>query len=167
MWYQSKVISICDVSVLKGNGITRAAKQPLQQFGYGMLLQTNVLHCRNPSWKTQLILVTPFCASADDGCVCFLSEWYLNGNYLVVLVSVCVIFPLALMKQLGEMMILLHTDLAFPISAFSDNLLYSSTSKLRVGNGSLKLSLFSIVRKQTGESGIYWESSQQLLWMWL
>ncbi|MGH0189363.1 UNVERIFIED_CONTAM: hypothetical protein FKN15_035167 [Acipenser sinensis] len=28
-------------------------------------------------------------------------EWYLNGNYLVVLVSVCVILPLALMKQLG------------------------------------------------------------------
>ncbi|XP_056605885.1 sodium-coupled neutral amino acid transporter 3 isoform X1 [Triplophysa dalaica] len=28
-------------------------------------------------------------------------EWYLNGNYLVLLVSVCVILPLALMKQLG------------------------------------------------------------------
>uniref|UniRef100_A0AAY4DYF9 Amino acid transporter transmembrane domain-containing protein n=1 Tax=Denticeps clupeoides TaxID=299321 RepID=A0AAY4DYF9_9TELE len=28
-------------------------------------------------------------------------EWFLNGNYLVVIVSVCVITPLALMKQLG------------------------------------------------------------------
>ncbi|XP_033939632.1 sodium-coupled neutral amino acid transporter 3-like isoform X1 [Pseudochaenichthys georgianus] len=28
-------------------------------------------------------------------------EWYLNGNYLVMIVSVAVIFPLALMKQLG------------------------------------------------------------------
>ncbi|KAL0978334.1 hypothetical protein UPYG_G00169140 [Umbra pygmaea] len=28
-------------------------------------------------------------------------EWYLNGNYLVVLISVTVILPLALMKQLG------------------------------------------------------------------
>ncbi|MBN3316064.1 S38A3 protein, partial [Atractosteus spatula] len=28
-------------------------------------------------------------------------EWYVNGNYLVILVSVCVILPLALMKQLG------------------------------------------------------------------
>uniref|UniRef100_A0AAR2LE07 Amino acid transporter transmembrane domain-containing protein n=1 Tax=Pygocentrus nattereri TaxID=42514 RepID=A0AAR2LE07_PYGNA len=28
-------------------------------------------------------------------------EWYLNGNYLVVLVTVSVILPLALMKQLG------------------------------------------------------------------
>ncbi|KAA8593368.1 sodium-coupled neutral amino acid transporter 3 isoform X1 [Etheostoma spectabile] len=27
--------------------------------------------------------------------------WYLNGNYLVIMVSVCVILPLALMKQLG------------------------------------------------------------------
>lgn len=30
------------------------------------------------------------------------SEWYLNGNYLVVIVSLAVILPLALMKQLGE-----------------------------------------------------------------
>ncbi|KAL2090932.1 hypothetical protein ACEWY4_013195 [Coilia grayii] len=29
------------------------------------------------------------------------TEWYLNGNYLVVLVSVLIILPLALMKQLG------------------------------------------------------------------
>ncbi|XP_008318163.1 sodium-coupled neutral amino acid transporter 3-like isoform X2 [Cynoglossus semilaevis] len=28
-------------------------------------------------------------------------EWYLNGNYLVVIVSLAVILPLALMKQLG------------------------------------------------------------------
>uniref|UniRef100_A0A8D3DT12 Solute carrier family 38 member 3a n=1 Tax=Scophthalmus maximus TaxID=52904 RepID=A0A8D3DT12_SCOMX len=35
---------------------------------------------------------------------CFLGirvEWYLNGNYLVIIVSICVILPLALMKQLG------------------------------------------------------------------
>ncbi|XP_030063077.1 sodium-coupled neutral amino acid transporter 3 [Microcaecilia unicolor] len=29
------------------------------------------------------------------------SDWYLNGNYLVVMVSITVILPLALMKQLG------------------------------------------------------------------
>uniref|UniRef100_A0A8C6MJU3 Solute carrier family 38 member 3a n=1 Tax=Nothobranchius furzeri TaxID=105023 RepID=A0A8C6MJU3_NOTFU len=29
------------------------------------------------------------------------SEWYLNGNYLVIILSVTVILPLALMKQLG------------------------------------------------------------------
>ncbi|KAG9353251.1 hypothetical protein JZ751_017827 [Albula glossodonta] len=29
------------------------------------------------------------------------SEWYLNGNYLVIIVSICIILPLALMKQLG------------------------------------------------------------------
>ncbi|XP_061840296.1 sodium-coupled neutral amino acid transporter 5-like isoform X2 [Nerophis lumbriciformis] len=28
-------------------------------------------------------------------------EWFLNGNYLIIIVSVAVIFPLALMKQLG------------------------------------------------------------------
>uniref|UniRef100_A0A3Q1BF52 Amino acid transporter transmembrane domain-containing protein n=1 Tax=Amphiprion ocellaris TaxID=80972 RepID=A0A3Q1BF52_AMPOC len=29
------------------------------------------------------------------------NEWYMNGNYLVIIVSVAVILPLALMKQLG------------------------------------------------------------------
>ncbi|XP_056629296.1 sodium-coupled neutral amino acid transporter 5b [Triplophysa dalaica] len=28
-------------------------------------------------------------------------EWFQNGNYLIVIVSICVILPLALMKQLG------------------------------------------------------------------
>ncbi|XP_030584491.1 sodium-coupled neutral amino acid transporter 3-like isoform X1 [Archocentrus centrarchus] len=28
-------------------------------------------------------------------------EWYLNGNYLVIIVSIAIILPLALMKQLG------------------------------------------------------------------
>lgn len=28
-------------------------------------------------------------------------EWFLNGNYLIVFVSVCIILPLALMRQLG------------------------------------------------------------------
>uniref|UniRef100_A0A670YLF2 Solute carrier family 38 member 3 n=1 Tax=Pseudonaja textilis TaxID=8673 RepID=A0A670YLF2_PSETE len=30
------------------------------------------------------------------------TDWYLNGNYLVILVSVTIILPLALMKQLGK-----------------------------------------------------------------
>ena len=29
-------------------------------------------------------------------------DWYMNGNYLVILVSVTIILPLALMRQLGE-----------------------------------------------------------------
>uniref|UniRef100_A0AAY4DR76 Amino acid transporter transmembrane domain-containing protein n=1 Tax=Denticeps clupeoides TaxID=299321 RepID=A0AAY4DR76_9TELE len=28
-------------------------------------------------------------------------EWFLNGNYLIIIVSICVILPLALMRQLG------------------------------------------------------------------
>ncbi|XP_029453330.1 sodium-coupled neutral amino acid transporter 3-like [Rhinatrema bivittatum] len=38
-------------------------------------------------------------SEATDGPT--LREWYLNGNYLVVMVSVTIILPLALMKQLG------------------------------------------------------------------
>lgn len=30
-------------------------------------------------------------------------DWYMNGNYLVILVSITVILPLALMKQLGKL----------------------------------------------------------------
>ncbi|KAJ8259992.1 hypothetical protein GJAV_G00175830 [Gymnothorax javanicus] len=28
-------------------------------------------------------------------------EWYLDGNYLIIIVSICIILPLALMRQLG------------------------------------------------------------------
>uniref|UniRef100_A0A4W4FIQ7 Amino acid transporter transmembrane domain-containing protein n=1 Tax=Electrophorus electricus TaxID=8005 RepID=A0A4W4FIQ7_ELEEL len=28
-------------------------------------------------------------------------EWFLNGNYLIIIVSICIILPLALMRQLG------------------------------------------------------------------
>ncbi|XP_051568907.1 sodium-coupled neutral amino acid transporter 3-like isoform X1 [Myxocyprinus asiaticus] len=42
-----------------------------------------------------LVLQAFLKADTDSG------EWYLNGNYLVVLVSLCIILPLALMKQLG------------------------------------------------------------------
>ncbi|XP_060788026.1 sodium-coupled neutral amino acid transporter 5 [Neoarius graeffei] len=28
-------------------------------------------------------------------------EWYLSGNYLIIIVSICIIFPLALMRHLG------------------------------------------------------------------
>lgn len=35
-------------------------------------------------------------------CLPLCREWYLNGNYLVVIVSIAVILPLALMKQLGK-----------------------------------------------------------------
>lgn len=34
-------------------------------------------------------------------CSCLCRDWYINGNYLVILVSVTVILPLALMRQLG------------------------------------------------------------------
>lgn len=37
---------------------------------------------------------------APRSCLC--RDWYINGNYLVILVSVTVILPLALMRQLGE-----------------------------------------------------------------
>lgn len=29
------------------------------------------------------------------------SDWFMNGNYLIVIVTVCIILPLALMKHLG------------------------------------------------------------------
>ena len=35
-----------------------------------------------------------------------LREWYLNGNYLIIIVSTLIILPLALMRQLGMFFIL-------------------------------------------------------------
>uniref|UniRef100_A0A4W6EZY1 Solute carrier family 38 member 3a n=1 Tax=Lates calcarifer TaxID=8187 RepID=A0A4W6EZY1_LATCA len=58
-------------------------------------------------------------------------EWYLNGNYLVIIVSVAVILPLALMKQLGYLgytsgfslscmvFFLISTAYTIPILAFA------------------------------------------------
>lgn len=48
--------------------------------------------------------MTPPQAGASD-CVSHsysFRVWYMNGNYLVILVSVTIILPLALMRQLGE-----------------------------------------------------------------
>lgn len=45
-------------------------------------------------------------------------EWYLNGNYLVIIVSIAVILPLALMKQLGKCQIDGFQPLVFPSPAF-------------------------------------------------
>ncbi|XP_043096897.1 sodium-coupled neutral amino acid transporter 3 isoform X1 [Puntigrus tetrazona] len=47
--------------------------------------------------KSEFPLVLQAFLKADTGS----GEWYLNGNYLVVMVSISVILPLALMKQLG------------------------------------------------------------------
>ncbi|KAG5838321.1 sodium-coupled neutral amino acid transporter 3-like isoform X1 [Anguilla anguilla] len=47
--------------------------------------------------KSELPLVIQAFLKADTPS----GEWYLNGNYLVVLVSIGIILPLALMKQLG------------------------------------------------------------------
>lgn len=59
----------------------------------------------NWDWWQHLSRVIPNqCTQLLRRCVFLLphSEWYLNGNYLVVIVSIAVILPLALMKQLGE-----------------------------------------------------------------
>lgn len=69
------------------------------------------------------------CYSDNDSCVisvfcfvmCFfylflhlsLREWFLNGNYLIMIVSVLIILPLAMMKQLGMFSILLSHFLSF------------------------------------------------------
>ncbi|XP_040850445.1 sodium-coupled neutral amino acid transporter 3 [Ochotona curzoniae] len=47
--------------------------------------------------KSELPLVIQTFLNMEDKT----SDWYLNGNYLVILVSVTVILPLALMRQLG------------------------------------------------------------------
>lgn len=40
-----------------------------------------------------------------------LREWFLNGNYLIIIVSVCIILPLALMRQLGMFSLILLSHL--------------------------------------------------------
>ncbi|XP_056131330.1 sodium-coupled neutral amino acid transporter 3 [Lampris incognitus] len=47
--------------------------------------------------KSELPLVIQAFLKADPNS----DLWYMNGNYLVIMVSACIILPLALMKQLG------------------------------------------------------------------
>uniref|UniRef100_A0A8C5BF86 Solute carrier family 38 member 3a n=1 Tax=Gadus morhua TaxID=8049 RepID=A0A8C5BF86_GADMO len=41
-------------------------------------------------------------------------EWYMNGNYLVIIVSILVILPLALMKQLGKYVDVIYKKFNIP-----------------------------------------------------
>lgn len=45
----------------------------------------------------------------------FLREWFLNGNYLIIIVSALIILPLALMRQLGMFFILLSSHFLFVV----------------------------------------------------
>uniref|UniRef100_A0A8C7W786 Solute carrier family 38 member 3a n=1 Tax=Oncorhynchus mykiss TaxID=8022 RepID=A0A8C7W786_ONCMY len=51
-------------------------------------------------------------------------EWYLNGNYLVIMVSISVILPLALMKQLGEKTLIIAPPLIHPTPLSSPQVIY-------------------------------------------
>lgn len=47
-----------------------------------------------------------------------LREWYLNGNYLIIIVSTLIILPLALMRQLGMFFILSsHIFISLPCTS--------------------------------------------------
>lgn len=50
-----------------------------------------------------IIFPPPICVS---DCLS-LREWFLNGNYLIIIVSACIILPLALMRQLGMFSLIL------------------------------------------------------------
>uniref|UniRef100_A0A8C9SVG4 Solute carrier family 38 member 3 n=1 Tax=Scleropages formosus TaxID=113540 RepID=A0A8C9SVG4_SCLFO len=63
--------------------------------------------------------------------------WYLNGNYLVVLVSVTIILPLALMKQLGECFLpflICVIYKKFHISCPFEDYVFNSTAALHHSN---------------------------------
>uniref|UniRef100_A0A8C8DNF4 Solute carrier family 38 member 3b n=1 Tax=Oryzias sinensis TaxID=183150 RepID=A0A8C8DNF4_9TELE len=71
--------------------------------------------------------------------------WYLNGNYLVIIVSACVILPLSLMKQLGYLgytsgfslscMVFFLTAVSGPSSQlfFTQSLIYSDMPTWHTG----------------------------------
>ncbi len=52
------------------------------------------------SFTCKCILMNCSMMKACARCLC--SEWYLNGNYLVVFVSIGVILPLSMLKNLGK-----------------------------------------------------------------
>uniref|UniRef100_A0A673Z2H5 Solute carrier family 38 member 3 n=1 Tax=Salmo trutta TaxID=8032 RepID=A0A673Z2H5_SALTR len=56
--------------------------------------------------------------------------WYLNGNYLVVMVSIGIILPLALMKQLGYLGYTSGFSLSCMVFFLSRSVVYGNTGRL-------------------------------------
>uniref|UniRef100_A0A8B9HX38 Solute carrier family 38 member 3a n=1 Tax=Astyanax mexicanus TaxID=7994 RepID=A0A8B9HX38_ASTMX len=94
--YPCLVKEISNESLVAAQGGLNDCKRAYEQLGYrafgtpGKMAAGIAITLQNIGGET---------AKSHTGC--HRGAWYFDGNYLVIIVSICIILPLALMKQLG------------------------------------------------------------------
>uniref|UniRef100_A0A7N6BNU9 Amino acid transporter transmembrane domain-containing protein n=1 Tax=Anabas testudineus TaxID=64144 RepID=A0A7N6BNU9_ANATE len=87
-------------------GIRAYEQLGLRAFGHpGKILAAVVITLHNIGAMSSYLFIVkyelPLVIQAFLGQTSSSDEWFMNGNYLIIIVTVCVILPLALMKHLG------------------------------------------------------------------
>lgn len=94
---------LCSAGVV---GIRAYEQLGLRAFGHpGKILAAVVITLHNIGAMSSYLFIIkselPLVIQAFLGHTSTCDDWFMNGNYLIIIVSVCIILPLALMKHLG------------------------------------------------------------------
>ncbi|XP_056129366.1 sodium-coupled neutral amino acid transporter 3-like [Lampris incognitus] len=87
-------------------GIRAYEQLGLRAFGHpGKILAGVVITLHNIGAMSSYLFIVkyelPLVIQAFLGQTSSTEDWFMNGNYLIIIVTVCIIFPLAMMKHLG------------------------------------------------------------------
>ncbi|XP_071379508.1 sodium-coupled neutral amino acid transporter 5b [Centroberyx affinis] len=87
-------------------GIRAYEQLGLRAFGHpGKILAAVIITLHNIGAMSSYLFIVkyelPLVIQAFLGQTTSSEDWFMNGNYLIIIVSVCIILPLALMKHLG------------------------------------------------------------------
>ncbi|KAK2898080.1 sodium-coupled neutral amino acid transporter 5b [Channa argus] len=87
-------------------GIRAYEQLGLRAFGHpGKILAAVVITLHNIGAMSSYLFIVkyelPLVIQAFLGQTSNSDDWFMNGNYLIIIVTVCIVFPLALMKHLG------------------------------------------------------------------
>ncbi|XP_028265045.1 sodium-coupled neutral amino acid transporter 3-like [Parambassis ranga] len=94
---------LCSAGVV---GIRAYEQLGMRAFGHpGKILAAVVITLHNIGAMSSYLFIVkyelPLVIQAFLGQTSSSDDWYMNGNYLIVIVTVCIILPLAMMKHLG------------------------------------------------------------------
>ncbi|XP_047459595.1 sodium-coupled neutral amino acid transporter 3-like [Mugil cephalus] len=87
-------------------GIRAYEQLGLRAFGHpGKILAAVIITLHNIGAMSSYLFIVkyelPLVIQAFLGQTPSPDDWYMNGNYLIIIVTICIIFPLAMMKHLG------------------------------------------------------------------
>uniref|UniRef100_A0A668ABD1 Solute carrier family 38 member 5b n=1 Tax=Myripristis murdjan TaxID=586833 RepID=A0A668ABD1_9TELE len=112
-------------------GIRAYEQLGLRAFGHpGKILAAVIITLHNIGAMSSYLFIVkyelPLVIQAFLGQTSTSEDWFMNGNYLIIIVSVCIILPLALMKHLGmsltnnRWVIYKRFNIACPLEAFGN-----------------------------------------------